>query len=188
MVSSIIIIAVMPLALVWWTLGRWLKWLRTGKRPRNNKNAQRSIMEVRKIKRERKNRFFQQNQNKLFVNPGEEAVRAGWQKRLNITVSDCDQVQVLHLNLNYETFFHVSLDFSMTNIILSLSIFLCLIKSIFSATLTHRCWSMCTWLLTSHRGTNVASSRSGSLLPLAPSPSCLLSGRLTTPSQVCVVF
>jgi len=28
-------------------------------------------------------------------NGGEEAVRAGWQKRLNITVSDCDQVQVL---------------------------------------------------------------------------------------------
>ena len=115
----------------------------------------------RENKTRKQNRFFQQNQNKLFVNPGEEAVRAGWQKRLNITVSDCDQVQVLHLNLNYETFFHVSLDFSMTNIILSLSLSLCLIKSIFSATLTHRCWSMCTWLLTSHRGTNVASSRSG---------------------------
>ena len=115
----------------------------------------------RENKTRKQNRFFQQNQNKLFVNPGEEAVRAGWQKRLNITVSDCDQVQVLHLNLNYETFFNVSLDFSMTNIILSLSLFLCLIKSIFSATLTHRCWSMCTWLLTSHRGTNVASSRSG---------------------------
>ena len=115
----------------------------------------------RENKTRKQNLFFQQNQNKLVVNPGEEAVRAGWQKRLNITVSDCDQVQVLHLNLNYETFFHVSLDFSMTNIILSLSLSLCLIKSIFSATLTHRCWSMCTWLLTSHRGTNVASSRSG---------------------------
>ena len=141
----------------------------------------------RENKTRKQNRFFQQNQNKLFVNPGEEAVRAGWQKRLNITVSDCDQVQVLHLNLNYETFFHSHLIFHDKHHSISLP-FLCLIKSIFSATLTHRCWSMCTWLLTSHRGTNVASSRSGSLLRLAPSPSCLLSGRLTTPSQVSVVF
>ena len=36
----------------------------------------------------------------LWSSPGEESVRAGWQKRLNITVDNCDSVQVKTQSIN----------------------------------------------------------------------------------------